>query len=152
MSGDHGFDYSKFAAELVSRLLTKLYGAVSEKVGQMSEAAKLSIGVGFSKYLEEMARRYSTAKTFFCKAAPQDIYSFYVPQDLVCDHHRIEDADPRSVIAVSKHVVITGSGGCGNVDAVASPSLPGHSCGKGDHIPILVPLRDLNGTARPDTA
>lgn len=144
MADEPTIDYSQFAAELVTRLLSDLYSVATEKAGKVTEAAKLNIGVGFNKYLEEMARRYSTAKTFFYQGNPQNIYSFYVPQDLKYEVGTIEEADTRAILAINQHAIITGSGGSGK--SILARHLFLDTLRHGAHIPVFVALRDLNET------
>lgn len=131
---------TSFVAKNFEKILSigkKAYSAADETI-------QITLKTAYSNYLSKTSEKYSKSKSFFIRNEPTNLYSYYVPIGISCNQLAINDPDITKCTATSKRIIISGSGGSGKsvllkhlfLDCIAS----------GAYIPIMVELRDLNGS------
>ena len=125
----------------VDRLLTPLINYVGDKYGR----AKVYLGQGFERYLDNAIDRYNQVRTIATGQAPRNIIGtsgIYVNIGLLYKKQVISTESVDTILQVSNHILISGSGGIGKSMLMRYLFLS--TAMQGDYIPVLVELRRIN--------
>lgn len=137
-------DPNAIAAEFLSQRLDSIVDAMKDLVKETGDKVRLRLDRTYRIYLTALAAKYSKAKSFMLRGESVPLYKFYVHLDLTIRHKRVSAAGLREVLSVSRHAIITGSGGSGKsmfirhllMDALSSKV----------KVPVFIELRQFNGT------
>ncbi|WNW11823.1 NACHT domain-containing protein [Pseudomonas sp. DTU_2021_1001937_2_SI_NGA_ILE_001] len=106
------------------------------------ETIQIRLKTAYTDYLTNTAVKFSKSKSFFIRNQPTDLYDYYVPIGIFCNSKFISEPDTENCLDSNKKIVISGSGGSGKTILIKHLFLDCIS--KGDYVPILIELRDLN--------
>lgn len=135
---------STVIASFVAKNFEKIWTIGKKAYNAADESIQLSLKTAYSNYLSKTSEKYSKSKSFFIRNEPTNLYSYYVPVGISCNQNSIADPNITKCTLKSKRIIISGSGGSGKsvllkhlfLDCIAS----------GAYVPIMVELRDLNGS------
>lgn len=128
----------------VAKNFEKIWAVGKKVYSSADESIQIALRTAYTDYLSKTTEKYSKSKSFFIRSEPTSLYSYYVPIGITCNRHSILEPDIDQCFQKSKRIIISGSGGSGKsillkhlfLDCIAS----------GSYVPIMVELRDLNGT------
>ncbi len=127
----------------VSQFIPKALEVAKKVWSNFDQSIDYLIKQAHINYACSVIRKYSRSKTFFIRTEAVNLYDFYVPASIDCrEAGRIEKIDVEKLLKISKHVIITGSGGSGKTILMRHLLLDALLHGKS--FPVLVELRNLN--------
>lgn len=135
-------DINKIIAGVISSQIDGILKAISVGVIDIRETIRNSITDGLKKYIRNAFLKNAYIRSFFYRDEPTYIYNFYVPVGLVSSRVEIPEANIRQLFAISKKIVIQGTGGSGK--SILSKHLFLEILNRKEQIPVLVELRRLN--------
>lgn len=131
----------------VAALLPQAFNTARAVWGKIDQALDNSIRSAHLEYATNVIKKHSYAKTFLIRSTPAYLYDFYVPASVQFDGDRkLEKVDIESLSAVSRRLIITGSGGSGK--SILMRHLLLDALAQANVFPILIELRNLNDNDR----
>lgn len=103
---------------------------------------KLNSEIAFTKYLENATEKYSKIKTVLYRTEPKPLYDFFEYPMLQKGSEKICSEDIDTILELSHHIVIRGTGGLGKSTLMKHLFLSENK--RGDLIPIFIELKNLN--------
>lgn len=107
-----------------------------------ADKARLKLTNTYSVYLGNVCKKHSYVKSFFFRAEPTFLYNFYVPTALRCSKGLIENPDVKTLVGISKRIVVVGSAGSGK--SMLMRHLLLNSIEGKQRVPIFVELRQFS--------
>ena len=135
-------DEGTFAADFVAANLEKILELGKAAYGKIDAKLQVSLKTAYTDYLAASRLKYSKSKSFFIQNQPVELYSYYVPTGIYCNHTIIETPNFLNCLEFTNRVVISGSGGSGK--SVLMKHLFLDCIQQKAYAPILIELRDLN--------
>lgn len=136
------FDPNQVIANFMTQNLTLLLEAFQNRTKKFIDNIRARIDSTYRKYLTQMFEKYSKVKSFFVRAEPVFLYSFYIPLSLKTRTADIEMPDIIKISNISKNIIITGLAGTGKSMMLRHLLLS--SLTNNYKVPIFIELRTLN--------
>lgn len=107
------FDPGKLIGDIIAANAEDLFEASRKFVVDKSHQIKARLSSTFSKYIENIERKYSSTKTIIYRDTPQSIKKFYEPIDLYNDEIDLKIPKIEDLLRLNRPIIITGTGGSG---------------------------------------
>lgn len=135
---------SAVIAGFITKNFEKIWTVGKKAYSAADESIQIALKTAYTDYLSKTTEKHSKSKSFFIRNEPTNLYSYYVPIGIACNNQSIIEPNIQKCFIKSKRIIISGTGGSGKsvllkhlfLDCIASAA----------YVPIMVELRDLNGT------
>ena len=147
------FDILQVAGDYVFRTLPTIYEIWAKFRDSLENSVDLNeneetIESDFREYITRSATRYGTAKPFFYRDEPKNIYSFYIPVSLKYANISVRNVTVSEIDNITRRTIITAQAGAGKsmllrhlfIDTIENTQ----------KIPIFIELRNLNDESSSD--
>lgn len=132
----------EFVSDFLVANLDKIIDLGVKTYGKVDAKIQINLRTAYTDYLNETRLKYSKSKTFLLRDTPVELYSYYVPTSLMCNHKVIQKPDIKKILDFTKRITITGTGGSGK--SILLKHLFLDCIQQKLFTPILIELRDLN--------
>lgn len=138
-------DAFEIASEFFLQNAEKIFSLGRQTFGSLNEASRVKLKLAYKQYLSATQKKYSRAKSFFIRHEPVDLYTYYVPTGIACGKVRISVPTFDNCLRATSRIILSGSGGSGKSVALRHLFLDCIQSKK--YVPVLLELRDLNGSS-----
>ncbi|MEE4889684.1 NACHT domain-containing protein [Pseudomonas alliivorans] len=129
-------------AGFIAKNLDKILTVAKSVYGDLDESARIVLKTAYKNYLSKTTEKYSKSKSFFIRNDPTHLYDYYVPIGIYGASNTLDEPGIESCEALSKRIIIAGSGGTGK--SILMKHLFLDCINSGRYAPVMVELRDLN--------
>ena len=137
---------SEVITDVVTNFVEDAAKSIWEKVKKhfkdVSIQEDIELGIAYEQYLARTKEKYGKIKTLIYRRVKEDLYSFYVDFNLLCENITINSSDINNLIILTNKIIITGTGGVGKSTLMHHLFL--NTIKVTDYIPVLIELRSLN--------
>lgn len=131
----------KVGDNIADRALNAIVDGVKSKYGE----AKVLLGTPFNRYISNASLRYNQVKTLATGPMPRNIIgkdNIYVDIGLSYLDKTVKTDTAESILKISNHVLISGTGGIGKSMLMRYLFL--NTANRGEYVPVLLELRKIS--------
>lgn len=135
-------DPNVIAAEFIKSNIDEFMSIAKDIIKETTEKIKLNLDKTYRDYLVNISDKCTKTKSFLLRGEPVALYNFYVQLDLLLKNERIKTPGIKDITNLSKHIIITGSAGCGK--SMFVKHLLCNALIVKEKVPIFIELRQFN--------